>query len=92
MHRAIRRNAARAYERANALDKSNVASKVRLAQARYAAGDTARAFNDLESLSKADNSQFQADLALIAAHIRRREFDQALAAVKRWSRSSPRTR
>jgi cellulose synthase operon protein C len=82
-------NAARAYERANALDKGNVASKVRLAQARYAAGDTARAFTDLESLSKADNSQFQADLALIAGHIRRREFDQALAAAKQLEAKQP---
>ena len=54
------------YERANAIDKDNVGSKVRLAQVRLAAGETQRAFDDLESLSAADSSKYQADLALFA--------------------------
>src|SRR5262249_818957 len=66
------------YERANALDKGNVGSEVRLAQMRIATGDTARAFRDLEQLSESDASQYQADLALVTAHLRRGEFDQAL--------------
>jgi Tfp pilus assembly protein PilF len=85
-------NAARAYERANSLDKGNVASSVRLAQARFAAGDTARAVSDLESISKADSTQYQSDLALITAHIRRREFDQALAAVSKLEQKQPENR
>ena len=81
--------AAQYYGRASAIDKGDVTSKVRLAQVRYATGDTARALNDLESLSAADSSEYQADLALITAHLRRREFDQALAAVASLEKKQP---
>jgi putative PEP-CTERM system TPR-repeat lipoprotein len=80
--------AAQFFERATALDKADVASKVRLAEVRYAAGDTARGLSDLESLAATDSSQ-QADLALISAHLRRREFDQALAAVGALEKKQP---
>ncbi len=46
-----------------------MASKVRLAQVKYAAGEPGQAFKELESLSGADQSQYQADLALITAHL-----------------------
>jgi putative PEP-CTERM system TPR-repeat lipoprotein len=81
--------AAQYYERASALDKGNMASKVRLAQVKYAAGDPGQAFKELESLSGADQSQYQADLALIAAHLRRGEFDQALTAVAALEKKQP---
>ncbi|MGH8714710.1 MAG: XrtA/PEP-CTERM system TPR-repeat protein PrsT [Casimicrobiaceae bacterium] len=81
--------AAQYYERASKLDKGNMASKVRLAQVKYAAGDSGQAFKELESLSGADQSQYQADLALIAAHLRRGEFQQALAAVATLEKKQP---
>ena len=81
--------AAQFYERASALDKGNIASKVRLAQVKYAAGDTGQAFKELESLSGADQTQYQADLALIAGHLRRGEFDKALAAVAALEKKQP---
>jgi putative PEP-CTERM system TPR-repeat lipoprotein len=81
--------AAQFYERASALDKGNMASKVRLAQVKYAAGEPGQAFKDLESLSGADQTQYQADLALIAAHLRRGEFEQALAAVATLEKKQP---
>jgi len=82
--------AAEAYERANALDKGNVRNDVRLAQVRLAAGETARAFNDLEALAaKSEPNQDQADLALFTAHLRRREFDQALAIADRLEKKDP---
>jgi putative PEP-CTERM system TPR-repeat lipoprotein len=56
---------------------------------KYAAGESGQAFKDLESLSGADQSQYQADLALIAAHLRRGEFDQALAAVATLEKKQP---
>ena len=77
------------YGRASAIDKGDVTSKVRMAQVRYATGDTARAVNDLESLSASDSSDYQADLALITAHLRRREFDQALVAVAALEKKQP---
>ena len=73
--------AAALYERANTLDKGNVAGRLRLAQARLAAGDDAdRALKDLEALAEANPTLPAADLALISAHLRRHETDKALAA------------
>jgi len=69
------------YERANAIDKGDLASQVRLAQVRLAGGDTDRAINDLESLATHDSSAAQADLALFSARMQRHEYDKALAAV-----------
>jgi lipopolysaccharide biosynthesis regulator YciM len=76
------------YERANSIDKNNIASNVRLAQVRLATGETDRAMKDLEALSQTDKSQSQADLALIMAHVQRREFDKALAAVDALEKNS----
>ena len=80
---------AQLYERANAIDKTNIASNVRLAQVRLATGDTERAMKDLETLSQADSSQNQADLALILAHVRRREYDKALSAIDSLEKKQP---
>lgn len=81
--------AAQYYTRADAVDKGNTANKVRLAQVRLAAGDTGQAFMDLEALSAADPSQYQADLALITAHLRRGEFDKSLAAIAELEKKQP---
>jgi putative PEP-CTERM system TPR-repeat lipoprotein len=82
--------AAQYYARANAVDKTGTtASKIRLAEVRLAAGDTGQAFIDLESLSASDPKQYQADLALISAHLQRGEFDKALAAVAELEKKQP---
>lgn len=81
--------AAASYERANAIDKANVGSQVRLAQVRLAAGETERAFGDLQAMAKADSSAYQADLALITEHLRRRQFGKALAAVDALEKKQP---
>jgi len=84
--------AAASYERANAADKSNVGSKIRLAQVRLAAGETERALGDLQALAtSADPSQVQADLALITEHMRRREYDKALAAADALEKKQPKS-
>ena len=77
------------YKRVNAIDKNNMASNVRLAQVRLATGETDRAMKDLETLSQADSSQNQADLALILAHVQRREYDKALAAIDALEKKQP---
>jgi putative PEP-CTERM system TPR-repeat lipoprotein len=83
--------AAESYERANNIDKTNVPSRVRLAQVRFAAGDTARAFSDLEAMSTNEATIGQADLALFAAHLSRREYDKALAMADKLEKKAPKS-
>jgi putative PEP-CTERM system TPR-repeat lipoprotein len=77
------------FERANALDKGNTASRVRLAQVRLATGDSGRALADLENLATAEPKRNEPDLALINAHISRREYDKALAAATALEAKQP---
>jgi putative PEP-CTERM system TPR-repeat lipoprotein len=81
--------AAQYYEQAAARDKDNAALRTRLGQARLAGGDVDQAFRDLEAASTIDPDQYQADLALVLAHARRREYDQALAAVVKLEKKQP---
>src|SRR5262249_3085542 len=48
-----------------------------------------QALHDLEAISAKDAESSQADMALITAHIRRKEFDQALAAVDTLQKKQP---
>ncbi len=77
------------YERAAAMDDANVGTKVRLAQARMSSGETERGFHDLEALSRADPKESQADLALIAAYLQQRRYDDALASAQTVVRKQP---
>lgn len=71
--------AARYVERANSIDES-VDGRVRLAQIRLAQGDTDEGIRELETLSKSDPGTQAPDVALVAAHLRARRFNEALAA------------
>jgi putative PEP-CTERM system TPR-repeat lipoprotein len=53
------------------------------------AGETARAFSDLDALAASDSSKSQAELALFAEHLRRREYDKALAAADAIQKKQP---
>ena len=77
------------YERASALNKDDVLTRTRLGQVRLAMGDADRAMKDLESASALDATGFQPDLALIAAHLRRKEFDKALEAANTLEKKQP---
>jgi putative PEP-CTERM system TPR-repeat lipoprotein len=81
--------AAEMYERAAALDKADVGSRVRLAQVRMESGDAARAFKDLEAIAAANPALAEVDLAVISAHLRRRESAEALAAASAMERKQP---
>jgi putative PEP-CTERM system TPR-repeat lipoprotein len=81
--------AIRLFERAAAIDKEGSTARVRLAQVRLAQGDAMRAMTDLERISAAEPSTVQADLALYAAHIARREYDKALAVVATIEKKQP---
>ena len=82
--------ASRYYEKAKSLAPKNAAVQTRLAQLRFAAGDSERGFKELRAASSLDAEDYQADLALISAHLRRRESDKALEAVKRLEEKQPR--
>ncbi|MGH8679905.1 MAG: XrtA/PEP-CTERM system TPR-repeat protein PrsT [Burkholderiales bacterium] len=77
------------FEQAAARDKDNAAVRTRLAQVRFATGDEERAFKDLEAASAIDRDQYQADLALVLAHMRKREYDKALAAAAMLEKKQP---
>src|SRR4029078_7072221 len=85
------KRAPRAYERANAMDKENLPSQVRLAQVRLAAGDTNRAFGDLEALASKDESANHDDMALFTAHLKRKQYDQALAVADAIEKKQPKS-
>lgn len=72
-----------------AAEPENVAARTRLGVARLAEGDTQRAFEDLEAASAQDAQASEPDFALILAHLRRGEFDQALAAQQQLERKQP---
>ena len=82
-------DAAKYYDQAVALAKDDAALRTRAAQLRFATGDVDRALRDLEEASGLDESQYQADLALIAAHLRRKEYDKALTAVANLEKKQP---
>ncbi len=81
--------AAEFFARANKLDSGNVAGRIRLAQVKLATGETAQAIKDLEALAASEPVVPEPDLALISAHLQRRDFDKALAAVASLERKQP---
>jgi putative PEP-CTERM system TPR-repeat lipoprotein len=81
--------AARLYERAKALAPTDSLVQTRLALIRFAAGESERAISELEAASAGDANAYQADLALIASHLRRRKADEALAAIRMLEKKQP---
>ena len=77
------------YERAAALDKESAPTRARLGQVRLAMGDADRAMKDLEAASELDATGYQPDLALVVAHLRRKEFDKALEAAATLEKKQP---
>ncbi len=76
------------FGKAVKLDPANAGKQTALALARLASGETASAFDELQNISGSD-AGISADLALISAHMRRNEFDKALAAVARVEAKQP---
>ncbi|MGA8056335.1 MAG: XrtA/PEP-CTERM system TPR-repeat protein PrsT [Burkholderiales bacterium] len=79
------------FDRAAAADKDNAGLRTRLGQMRLATGDVERAMKDFETASELDPTQGQADLALVATHMRKREFDKALAATATLEKKQPKS-
>lgn len=76
------------FAKALKLDPDDVGKRTALAVTHLAGSQSAAAFDELQSIASTDKG-ITADLALISAHLRRREFDKALAAVDRLEAKQP---
>ncbi|HPT49042.1 MAG TPA: PEP-CTERM system TPR-repeat protein PrsT [Accumulibacter sp.] len=76
------------FAKASALDPQNPGNRTSLAMVNLAKGDTESAFHDLEQVAATDTGN-RADLALIAAHMQRKQFDQALKAIAVLEKKQP---
>jgi putative PEP-CTERM system TPR-repeat lipoprotein len=82
--------AAEYFERASTLNPGDAANRTKLAISRVAAGDAQNGFRDLEQAAASD-SGVGADMALIAGHMQRREYDKALAAIAALEKKQPKS-
>jgi putative PEP-CTERM system TPR-repeat lipoprotein len=76
------------FGKAAKLDPKNARSRTSLALTHIARGESDTALRELEQAAST-GSDVRADVALIAAHVRQREFDKALAAVDRLQKKQP---
>ena len=70
------------------MDPDDAVKRTALAIARLATGQTAIAFDELRDVAGSDSGT-TADLALITAHLSRKEFDKALAAIDKLEAKQP---
>jgi putative PEP-CTERM system TPR-repeat lipoprotein len=68
---------------------SGAAAKTRLGQIALATGRADEGFRELEAAAELDAGQYQADLAIIAGHLRRNEIDKAMSAVQALEKKQP---
>ncbi|PHV13361.1 XrtA/PEP-CTERM system TPR-repeat protein PrsT [Chitinimonas sp. BJB300] len=80
--------AAAYFTKASALDPKSSRKRTALAMSHMAKGDSKLAIAELEKAVEVDNT-INADLALITAHLRRQEFDLALAAIAKLEAKQP---
>ena len=76
------------FSRALKLDPDNAGKRTALAVAHLATGQTAMGFDELRDVVGSDSGT-AADLALISAHLGRKEFDKALAAIDKLDVKQP---
>jgi cellulose synthase operon protein C len=80
--------AERYFEKSTALDPKKTDTRVAAALTRLAQGDSGPAFRSLEAAAVDDKGE-SATLALIAAHLARHEYDQALVAIDELKKKYP---
>ncbi len=78
------------FAKASKLDPADARKQTTLALARMAGGKVEAGFEQLEDIATADKGT-TADLALISAHLRRRELDKALKAIDALEKKTPGT-
>lgn len=78
------------YQAAAKTEKGQqVAARTRLGQIALATGRSEEGFRELEAAADLDAGAYQADLAIIAGHLRRKEYDKAMAAVQALEKKQP---
>ncbi|MCU0949487.1 MAG: PEP-CTERM system TPR-repeat protein PrsT [Burkholderiaceae bacterium] len=77
------------FSQASAGGVQKAAAQTRLGQIALASGDPDAGLKQLESAAAIEGSGHQADLALIAAHLRRNDFDKAAAAARALEKKAP---
>jgi putative PEP-CTERM system TPR-repeat lipoprotein len=78
------------YQAASAAGQAQgSAARTRLGQIAMATGRADEGFKELEAAAELDAGQYQADLAIIAGHLRRNETDKAMQAVKALEKKQP---
>lgn len=80
--------AARYFEKAATLDPKDPNKRTARALSQLAGGEIDRPLRELEQVAATDTG-IRADLALVAAHLRRRDFDKALAAIDALEKKQP---
>ena len=76
------------FTKALKLDPDNFSKRTSLAVTHLARGQTATALDELASIAVSDTGS-SADMALVSAHLKRKEFDKALAAIDRLEAKQP---
>ena len=79
------------FERASKINPEDARSKTGLALSHLARGESERGIGELEQAVELDSTNLQADVALVMAHVRERQYDKALAAVARMEQKAPRS-
>lgn len=77
-----------AFAQALKLDPNDARKRTALAVTRLATGRTEAGLDELQDIAGGDTG-VTADMALISAHLRRKEFDKALAAVDQLEKKQP---
>ena len=76
------------FTKALKLDPDNFGKRTSLAVTHLARGQTVSALDELANIAVADTGT-SADMALISAHLKRKEFDKALAAIDKLEAKQP---
>lgn len=76
-------------DKAASLDPENIAIRTRQAAGLLATGDSKEAIANLEKAASLSNKPGEADLALVMLHLRDKEFDKALQAIKALEKKLP---
>jgi putative PEP-CTERM system TPR-repeat lipoprotein len=88
MHNGEPNVASQYFGKAATLDPKDAFKRTALAASHLAAGDTQKGLRELEETAATDPG-IRADLALLAAHMRGRDYEKALAVVARVEKKQP---
>nr|WP_315239189.1 XrtA/PEP-CTERM system TPR-repeat protein PrsT [uncultured Albidiferax sp.] len=76
------------FSKASKLDPKDARKRTSLALVNMMSGDTTSAFNELDDIASSDQG-VTANLALVSAHLRRKDFDKALKAIDGMEKKQP---